>query len=146
MNSPPILEPILVVGLGNVHWGLTELDFEKPMATRLGQAAILRQGLLQQLPMAPVEAVLHRDTGIIHHNPETEPSKLPYMYRSSSNVREVRIRKPSSFQTGGLDWFGFGVQPALAEAELGMGQNETRKPLVLVLGSIYQGFMLGAHF
>ena len=28
----PILEPILVVGLADVHWGLTNVGFEKLMA------------------------------------------------------------------------------------------------------------------
>ena len=32
VGAPPILGPILVVGLGPVHWGLPDLDFEKPMA------------------------------------------------------------------------------------------------------------------
>ena len=30
-GAPPILEPILVVGLVDVHWGY-DLGFEKPMA------------------------------------------------------------------------------------------------------------------
>ena len=33
VGAPPILEPILVVGFFDVHWGLTDLAFEKPMAT-----------------------------------------------------------------------------------------------------------------
>ena len=28
MNSPPIVEPMLVVELVDVHWGLTDLDFD----------------------------------------------------------------------------------------------------------------------
>ena len=31
VTSPPMLEPMLVVGSG-VHWKRTDLDFEKPMA------------------------------------------------------------------------------------------------------------------
>ena len=47
MNSPPILEPILVVGLVDVHWGLTDLDFEKPMAK---WALLFRAHALNGLP------------------------------------------------------------------------------------------------
>ena len=39
MNSPPIVEPILVVGLVDVHWGLTDLDFG-PWPIGLGLPAL----------------------------------------------------------------------------------------------------------
>ena len=43
MNSPPVLEPILV-GLVDVYWGLTDLDFEKPMASSEGLHSGLQSG------------------------------------------------------------------------------------------------------
>ena len=33
MNSPPILEPFLVVGLVDVHWGLTDLAFDHSLGS-----------------------------------------------------------------------------------------------------------------